>query len=164
MTELNNTSTVSNDASIKLTPAQVLVSDTYLKEYEDDPIRPEEELPPYIKSMVDVPANMQYIDYYNTAYERVFRELARDSDSSYTVYNNVRVYGVRLSNEVNLKNSALLNRNNNVLSQALPTDGQLATAKEYLSRKVELLTDNGWVEMAPSLLGLCKVAINQVTV
>lgn len=80
------------------------------------------------------------------------------------MYNNVRVYGVRLSTELNLKNSALLNRNNNVLSQELPTDPQLSTAKEYISRKVELLTDSGWIEMAPSLLGLCKVAINQVTV
>lgn len=166
MTEanVNNESVVSADAHVKMTPPQVLVPDEYLKEYDDDPIKPEEELPPYIKSQMNKPVDFKYIDYYNTAYERVLRELARDSDSSYTVYNNVRVYGVRLSTELNLKNSALLNRNNNVLSQELPTDSQLATAKEYISRKIELLTDSGWIEMAPSLLGLCKVAINQVTV
>lgn len=162
-TNVNNESVVSTDAQVKLTTPQILVPDTYLKEYEDDPLRPEEELPLYLKSQINVPTSIQYIDYYNTAYERVLRELARDSDSSYTVYNNVRVYGVRLSTELNLKNSALLSKNNNVLSQELPTDDQLATAKQYIVRKVELLTDGGWIEMAPSLLGLCKVAINQVT-
>lgn len=167
MTEanVNNESVVSADAQVKITPPpQVLVPDEFLKEYADDPLTPEQ-IPKFSKEVIDNFSNplMRLQDYYNTAYERVLRELARDSDSSYTVYNNVRVYGVRLSTELNLKNSALLTRNNSVLSQELPTDSQLATANEYIVRKVELLTDGGWIEMAPSLLGLCKVSINQVT-
>lgn len=163
MTELNNTSTVSNDASIKLTPPQVLVSDEFLKEYEDDPLTPEE-VPEFLKEPIGRPFDLTHNNYYTVAYERVLRELARDSDSSYTVYNNVRVYGVRVSNELNLKESKFLTKNNNSLSQETPTDAQLSTALDYVVRKVELLTDNGWIEMAPSLIGLCKVAINQLTV
>lgn len=60
-TNVNNESVVSADAQVKLTPPQVLVPDEYLKEYEDDPIKPEEELPPYIKSQVNKPVDFKYI-------------------------------------------------------------------------------------------------------